>query len=91
MTVALTIFGILLAGLFIGLLIYSRRMTVRRRVVVALSNGISVSGVLWTRSIRHVIIRDATVHSEGQNIAADGEVIVDRSQVVYIQALPSEV
>ena len=91
MTATLIVFGVALAGVFVGLVIYSRRLAVRRRVVVALANGIAVDGVLWTRTLRHVVIRDATVHSEGQNVTADGEVIIDRNQIVYIQALPSEV
>lgn len=68
-----------------------RRLAVRRRVVVNIDTGAgdtaAVSGILWERSGRHLIIRDAVVHTGGQSVPADGDVIIDRDHVLYVQAL----
>lgn len=62
-----------------------------RRVVVNLKTGTAISGVItkspgWWRGPFYVL-RDATVHESDQAVPADGEVLVDKSNIDYIQAL----
>lgn len=66
----------------------SWRTIVRRRVVVNLLSGTAISGVLMKKSGPLLIIRDAVLHDPGSPPQPmDGEAIVERTSVDYIQAL----
>lgn len=65
----------------------ARRYLVHRRVVVNLRTGTAVSGVITDVRGPLLIIRDATVHDGDQAAPADGEVVVDRANVDYVQAV----
>ena len=58
-----------------------------RRVVVNLLSGRAISGVLTKWRGRIYILRDATVHEGDQQMPADGEVLVEKRNVDYVQAL----
>lgn len=64
-----------------------RRLAVRRRVMVTTIPGAAFHGILWARRGPWLILRDVTVHSDGQAVPADGEVIIDRRVVLFIQAV----
>lgn len=64
------------------------RTVVRRRVVVNLVTGTAIEGVLLKRSGPLLVIADAVVHPVGSEPAkVDGQAVVERSQVEFIQAL----
>ncbi|WP_433660785.1 hypothetical protein ACQPW1_00400 [Nocardia sp. CA-128927] len=63
------------------------RYVAHRRVVVNLLSGTAISGVITQTRGPLYVIRDATVHDGDQAAPADGELIVDKANVDYIQAL----
>lgn len=65
-----------------------QRVVVRRRVIVNLLSGRAVEGVLVRQDGPLLCIKDARLHEPGaQPSAVDGEIVVERSQVDFIQAL----
>lgn len=67
------------------------RLAVRSRVVVNLHSGQAISGVLWRRRGRYLVLRQAELMEPGNTRPApmDGEAIVDRDQVLLVQRLGS--
>lgn len=64
------------------------RSLVRKRVLVSLLSGAAVSGVLLKRSGPLLVIVDASViPAQGDASSADGQIVVERSQVEFIQVL----
>lgn len=64
-----------------------RGVAVRRRVVVNLE-GQAFSGVLYRVRGPLLVLRDAKLHLPGQEAqAVDGEVVVERSKVEWVQVL----
>lgn len=64
------------------------RHVAHRRVVVNLWSGTAIAGVVTKTRSGYCVIRDATVIESGSKPApADGEIIVDRNQIDYIQVL----
>lgn len=64
-----------------------RRLAVRRRVMVTTIPGAAFHGILWARRGPWLILRDVTVHADGEAVPADGEVIIDRRIVLFVQAV----
>lgn len=65
-----------------------RRTLVRRRVVVNLLTDKAFAGILWAQRGQLVVLRDVTLHEPGAEPAAvDGEVVVERDQIEFIQIL----
>lgn len=65
-----------------------RRLVVHRRVVVNLLSGRAVEGVLTAQDGPLLCIKDARIHEPGADPApVDGDVVVERSQVDFIQAI----
>lgn len=60
-----------------------------RRVLVNLFSGNAIDGVCTVRTRDHMILRGAIVHEPGTDATpqADGEVLIDLSNVDYIQML----
>lgn len=67
-----------------------RRLLVRRRVIVNLKGGTALSGVLFTQRGPLLVLRNATLHESGQRIPVDGEAVVEREQVDWIQSLAAK-
>lgn len=65
------------------------RRVVRRRVVVVLDNERVIEGVLWARRGPLMVLRDASVHDQGRQTPADGELVVDRARVQWVQVVRS--
>lgn len=64
------------------------RTVVHRRVVVNLLSGRAVEGVLVRQTGPLLHVRDARLHEPGADPSqVDGEVVIERSQVDFIQAL----
>lgn len=63
-----------------------QRTLVRRRAVVNLLSGRAFAGILWAQRGPLVVLRDVTMHEPGaQPTAVDGEVVVERDQIEFIQ------
>jgi small nuclear ribonucleoprotein (snRNP)-like protein len=66
-----------------------RRFVVHRRVVVNLTSGRAIEGVVLERDGPLLVIADAVVHEPGaEPSGVDGHVVVERRQVDFIQAVP---
>ena len=64
------------------------RVIVHRRVVVNLLSGRAVEGVLVRQTGPLLHIKDAVLHEPGAEPSpVDGEVVIERPQVDFIQAL----
>jgi len=67
-----------------------RPLALRRRVLVNLKTGNAVEGVLWTRRRGVLVLKAATLHQPKTAPAPlDGEVLVDRANVDFVQVLPA--
>lgn len=66
--------------------VWSRRLMVRRRVLVNLQSGKAINGVLWTRRGRTLVLRDAELLEAGNApVPLDGDVVLDRDAVEIVQ------
>ena len=68
---------------------WSRRLVVRRRVLVQLDTGRAVVGTLWTTKAHRVVVKGAELFEPGSEpTRMDGDVVIERARVEYIQAVP---
>lgn len=68
-----------------------RRIAVRRRVVVNMKGGTAFEAILWKRKGPYLILRDALYMEPGvKPVQVDGEVIITKSDVAWIQLPNSE-
>lgn len=64
------------------------RYVVHRRVVVNLLSGTAITGVIVKTSGPLYVLRDAAIlRDTGEAVPADGELVVDKANVDYIQAV----
>lgn len=64
------------------------RLVVRRRVVVNLHGGQALEGVLFKQSGPLLVLKNASLLEPGADpLPIDGDAIVERGQVLFIQAL----
>lgn len=64
------------------------RLIVARRVVVNLQTGRAIDGLLVRRSGGLLFLKNAVLHEPGADpVPLDGEAVIERSQVDFIQAL----
>ena len=76
-----------LAGSPAWLQLFAWRRVEARRVVVNLKSGQAVDGRLVNRRGPLLFLRNAHLHEgPGDPVALDGEVIIDRAEVDFIQA-----
>ena len=62
----------------------------RRRCIVNLrgDDADSIEGVLWTRRGRWLVLKDARLmHRDDPPVPADGEILIDRDQINFLQVL----
>lgn len=65
-----------------------RRFLLRRQVVVNLDDGSAVQGVLFAKSGPLLVVKSATLlEPQAEPMRVDGDVVIERSKVAYIQAL----
>jgi hypothetical protein len=62
---------------------------IRRSVVVNLKDNTAFRGILWDQRGPLLILRRATMHEHGQATPVDGEVVLERSAIQFLQILPS--
>jgi len=65
-----------------------QRTVVRRRCLVHLVSGRTIDGILYAQRGPLVVLRDAKLIDAGRPVPADGEVVVERDRIEFIQALP---
>ncbi len=65
-----------------------RRSALRRRVLVNLKTDKALAGVLWAKRGPILVLKDTSLHEAGRQAAIDGEVLVERSNVDFVQVLP---
>lgn len=83
--------AILAVAYLVGERIVDAATVVRRRVVVNLSDGRAFTGVLCARHRRLLVLRDAQLLEKGLSpVKLDGLVVIERSQVDFIQAAAGE-
>ncbi len=65
-----------------------RRLVISRQVVVNLTSGRAIAGALVDQQGPLLVLKSATILEPGSEpINVDGDVIIERSQVDFIQAL----
>lgn len=82
---------VIAAGVLVHLIdvVWARRLVVRRRVLVQLDTGRAVVGTLWSTKAHRVVVRGAELFEPGtEPTRMDGDVVIERSRVEYIQAVP---
>lgn len=68
-----------------------RRVALHRRVVVNTKTGQSLSGVLVEERGPILILKGAAMLTSSANpVSIDGDVVVERSNVDFLQVLPAE-
>lgn len=64
------------------------RLVVRRRVLVNLTTGQAIEGVLLRQSGPLLVVANATLHEPNAEPASlDGEAVIERDRVAFIQAV----
>ena len=67
---------------------FNRRTLVNRSVLVNLVSGNAIRGVCVHETDRALVLRGATVHQiDAEPAAADGEILIDRINVDFVQLL----
>lgn len=70
-------------------LLWWRPPCLLRSVIVNLTGDRAISGVLWTSRGAWLTVRQAQVQEgQGSAVPVDGEVVVHRDKVSFIQVLP---
>lgn len=91
-TVLVTVLCVLVlvaAALLLADLVWWRRLMLRRRVMVNLRSGRAVTGVLVRRYGRTLVLKQAQALEPGAEPAGmDGDVVIDRSMVDFVQVAP---
>ena len=64
-----------------------RKIAMNRRVVVNLTSGAAIDGVLWDDRGPLIVLKDANLHNEGGSAPLDGEVIVERTRIDFVQVV----
>lgn len=65
----------------------TRRLALRKKVLVNLHSGVAFKGVLWASKGRLLILRGVELlELNADPVSLDGDVLVDRDQVAWVQA-----
>jgi hypothetical protein len=66
-----------------------RRILERRRVVVSLTTGLAVRGVLWEHRGDIYVLKNAEILEQDRSpVPVDGDVVLDLALVELVQVLP---
>ncbi|MFF2631967.1 hypothetical protein ACFVR6_03700 [Microbacterium sp. NPDC058021] len=64
-----------------------KRVLLLRRVIVNLTDGSSIEGVLYRDPGRLLVLKNAVYHEAGSApIELDGETVIERDRVLFVQA-----
>lgn len=85
--VAVAVVAVLAVAYLVGERVLDASTVVRRRVIVNMSDGRAFKAVLVSRRRRLLVLRDAEMYEGSADpVQLDGVVVVERSQVDFIQA-----
>lgn len=63
------------------------RLAMSRRVLVNLTSGSAIDGILWDERGQFIVLRDANLHTDGGSAPLDGEVIIERIRIDFAQVV----
>lgn len=63
------------------------KLAMNRRIMVNLANGSAIDGILWDDRGRLLVLRDANLHSEGGSAPLDGDVVIERDRIAFVQVV----
>ena len=61
------------------------RLWINHRVMVNLTTDKAISGVLWDERGPLIVLRDATLVQQEGTVKLDGEVVIERSRIDFVQ------
>lgn len=61
------------------------RQRMREKVIVTLDDGTAFEGLLYEADAKSVVLREAQLHSGQGATPVDGEIILPRARVLYLQ------
>lgn len=64
-----------------------KRTVLHRRVILNLTDGTALEGVLWAEEGPLLVLRGAKLHEGGQQADMDGEVVVERDRIRFAQVI----
>lgn len=63
------------------------KLAMRRRVMVNLTTGNAIDGIVWDERGPLLVLRDGNLHSEGGSAPLDGEIIIERERIAFVQVV----
>ena len=67
-----------------------RRTLYRHRVLLTTRTGRTFAGIVWVRRGPLLILIDAEAVDGGRQVPLDGQLVIDRANVDFVQVLPPE-
>lgn len=63
------------------------RVAISRQVMVNLTDGSAIEGVLWDERRPLLVLRNAVLHTAGQHAQLDGEVVIHHDRIQFVQVV----
>ena len=63
------------------------KVAISRRVMVNLTNGDAIEGVLWDERKPLLVLRSASLHTNNQHAPLDGEVVIHADRILFVQVV----
>lgn len=64
-----------------------KRVVLHRKVILNLTDGTAIEGVLWAEEGPLLVLRGATMHEAGSQVDMDGEILVHTDRVRFAQVV----
>lgn len=85
--VALAVAAPVAVAYYLGRVEPWRRTVIARRASIVTRTGTTVSGYVVDRRGPLLVVKDAALHHDGATVPLDGDVVVERSNVDFVQIL----
>lgn len=68
-----------------------RNLVAHHRMLINLTDGSAIDGLLWDERPPLLVIRDARLHAPGADAPTplDGEIVVDAARIAFVQVMTS--